>query len=125
MQVVREATANDSARCYDLFEIGRSDHPASYAPLSPVTVKTDIALGRVLVAEDDGLVVGMISSVPTPDATMLYMLVVDREHRGRTLAPVLIRAAKKRWGKVMAFVVPHTLKSFEAAGMKMTGYVME
>lgn len=125
MQVVREATENDVDACLALFEIGHQDAPSAYEDFSPISVVTDLELGRILVAEDEGRIVGMISSIPTHNRVMLYMLIVDREHRGRTVAPVLVRAAAKRWGKVAAIIVPHARKTFEMAGMELSGYMME
>ncbi len=123
--LIREGGSDDLGRCLELFEIGREDAPVAYATVSQVAVESDLHMGRILVAEDQGKVCGMISSIPVPGKTMLYMLVVDRDMRGGKLAPALIRAAMNKWHRCTALIVPHIRRSYENAGMELTGFVME
>lgn len=125
MLLIREAVETDLFACLNLFEVGRNEHPAGYDGLVPEMVDADIAHSRVLVAEENNRVVGMVSSIPTPKTTMLYMLVVDKNHRGQSLAPELIKAANMKFGKVSSIIAPHALKSFEKAGMKHIAHYVE
>lgn len=117
--IFREMQPEDEESCHRLFELGKTDHPKAYENMT-----TD-NLQNTMVAEDSGTICGMISAYPVQDRTVLGFLVVDREHRGRKVAPGLIKAATEKFGRSMSMVAPHARESFEQAGFKMTGYLME
>lgn len=123
--MIRRAIHTDLPACRELFSIGKAEAPEAYEGVDIETIQHNVEDGVVLVAEEMGKVVGMVSALPQKSKTLLYMLVCSPKYRNSTLAPELIREAAKLYGKVMAITVPHAKPSFEKAGFSQTGYVME
>ena len=123
--MIRRAVHSDLPACRELFAIGKAEAPEAYEGIEMELINHNVEDGVVLVAEEKGKVVGMVSAIPQKVKTLLYMLVCQPEYRHSTLAPELIEEAAKRYGRVMAITVPHAKTSFEKAGFKQTGFVME
>ena len=123
--MIRVATMDDLDSCLHLFAIGERENPKAYADCNQDMVCAHVSDGTMIVAEDNGKVVGMIAGYRLNGRTLLDMIVTLPSHRNHSLAPELVKGAIKHFGKSVSVIVPHVKKSFEMAGMKPTGFVME
>lgn len=105
--LIREAAGED---LHDVVAVGLATWPATYGPIAgtdyvamglskwwteEATIPA-IRAGRVLVAEVDGVVVGMTSFSPSEGRFMIWKLYVLPKHHGQGLGHRLLNAALAR-----------------------------
>jgi len=134
--IVREATASDEPRVRQLFAQGDEkfkNAPAIFRAHDVNFMLEALRAGRVLVAEKDGSVRGMVMYVAGPPPyAMLAGLVVDEAARGNGAGAKLVQAAHTLAGArgatralLMIFNGAQVQGFYEGQGYHQIGQILE
>lgn len=134
--MIRAAVLGDELALRALWDVGLREHskaPDLFRDGTFDDVMTNVIAGRLLVAEEDGRVIGMVRFDLLGHRYMIGGLVVDPAHRGNGVGSRLLDAAtssaKTLGGTIGALVVwdrKSGLRQFyKKAGYRKIGLVLE